>query len=111
MPVVRIQIAFDILVPPPFVSLTGSGVSPGSLLEDGIIQRKISHQPLQPGIFLLQFPQPPGLFHPHATVLSAPAVVGLFGDTDLSAGFSNRTTLADQDFSLTKLVDDLLRFE
>jgi hypothetical protein len=35
----------------------------------------------------------------------------LFGDSDFSAGFTNRTTPADQDFSLAELIDDLLWFE
>ena len=38
-------------------------------------------------------------------------VIGLFGDSDFSTGFTNSVTLADQDFSLAELVDDLLRFE
>ncbi len=101
----------DTPVPLSYVSSTGSGVSPSSLLQYGIVQRKVSHQPLQPAIFFLQFFQSPGLFHPHAAIPSAPAVIGLFGYPDLSAGFTDSSSLADQNFSFAQLVDDLLRFE
>lgn len=111
MPVFPRQIAYDRLVPLSCVSLTGSGVSPGSLLQDGIVQRKIGHQSFQSGVFLLQLSQPLSLFYTYSAVLSTPAIIGLFGDADFSAGLTDCATLADQYFSLAELIDDLLWFE
>ena len=91
--------------------MTGLKVSLGSLFKDGIIQRDISHQLLQLGVFLLQFLEPLGLLHPHATVLFTPAVIGLLGNTKLPANFTYRGVLAEQYFSLSQLVDDLFGFE
>ncbi len=39
------------------------------------------------------------LFYPQATVLSTPAIVGLLGDADLSAGFGDGDTLVNVDLS------------
>lgn len=91
--------------------MTGLGVSPGGFLQDSVIQRNVGYQSFKPVILLLQLLQPAGLFHPHAAVLFAPPVVSLFSDSQLSAGFTYRRSLAEQDLSLTKLVDDLLRLE
>ncbi len=88
------------------VSGTGSGVSLGCLLQDRVIQRDISHQSLQPDILLLEFLESPGLLYSHAAVLSAPAVVGMVGHAKLSAGFGNRTALAQQNLSFPQLADD-----
>ena len=100
MPVSPKRLAHDVPELLSCVSGTGSEVSLGRLLQDRVIQRDISHQSLQPDVLLLQFLESPGLLDPHATVLSAPAIVSVVGHAKLSAGFGNRTALAQQDLSL-----------
>ncbi len=51
------------------------------------------------------------LLNTHTAVLFAPPIIGLFGDPDLSAGFSDRDTLIDVDLGFPQLVDDLFRSE
>ena len=44
------------------------------------------------------------LLNSHTAVLFTPSVVGLFGDPDLSTGFTNGSALVKQDLSFTELV-------
>ena len=69
-----------------YASATGLEVSPGYLLQDSIIQRKIYHQLFQPGVFLLKFLETLCLLDPHPTIFLAPAIVGLLCDAYLLAG-------------------------
>jgi hypothetical protein len=46
-------------------------------------------------------------FHPHATVLSPPAIAGLLSHTDLLAGFTYSTSLTEENLTLPELADDL----
>ena len=84
-------------------------MSPGSLLQDGVIQAEVSHQLLETGVLLLETLQLPRLLNPHATVFLASPVVRLLSDSDFPAGFDNVAPLAEQDLSFPQLVDDLLR--
>ena len=79
--------------------MTGLEVSLRDFFEDRVVEGNVGHQLLQTGVLLLQVPEPPGLVDAHATVGFTPAVVGLLGDTNLSAGFSNGNTLVDVDLS------------
>ena len=87
---------------------TGLEVSLRNLFQDSVIQGKIGNQLPQPSVLFLQLFELLSLLYTHATILSPPAIVGLFGDADLSAGFTNGSPLDNQDPNLTKLVDDLL---
>src|SRR5512133_174778 len=48
---------------------TGLEVSPGYLLQNGIVQGQIGNELLEPGILLLQFLEPPCLLDAHPSVL------------------------------------------
>ena len=90
-----------------YVSSTGSVVSPAYLLQDSIIQGNICHQLLQPGVLLLEFLETLCLLDSHPTIFLAPAIVGLLGDSNLPAGRADSGTLAQKNFYLPELVDDL----
>ena len=62
-------------------------VSPGSLFEYQIIQREVGYQLLQPAVLFLEILKSLRLLYPHAAILFTPTIVGLFGDTELFAGF------------------------
>jgi len=57
---------------------------------------------------LLQILEAPGLTHLHTTVLLAPSVVGLFADTKLTHGLSDRLALTGPNLCLAKVSDNLL---
>ncbi len=52
--------------------------------------------------------QPLRLLYPQTAVLFTPAIVGLLGYTDLSAGFRDRDPLVDVDLGFPQLVQDLV---
>ncbi len=101
MPAFLRQLVCDKLAVLVCVSLTGLKVSPGCLLQDRDIKRQVSHQLLQPAVLFLQLFEPFGLLYPHTTVLSTPAVIGLFRDAYLPAGFCGGGSLTDEDFNLS----------
>ena len=72
----------------------GLVVSPDRLFQNGIIQRQIRHQFLQPAILFFQLFELPGLVCPDPTEFFAPSVVGLFTHVDLFTGFSGCLSLA-----------------
>ncbi len=83
------------------VSSTGLEVSLRHLFQDGVVQRQVGHQLLQPSVLFLKALQSLGLFYTHAAVLFTPAIVGLSSDTDLPAGFGDRDTLVNVDLSFS----------
>jgi len=91
----------------PFVSVPGSVISRESLFEDRIIQRKNSHQLLEPGVFPLQFFKVFDLVHLHPAVLLTPFVIGAVTDAQLSAELLDRTTGGDFGISFSKHFDNL----
>ena len=60
-------------------------------------------------VFSLKFFEMLSLVYPHPTVFPAPAVIGLFCNSCLPAGFCCGGSLTDENFDLPQLVDDLLR--
>ena len=89
--------------------MTGLKVSLRHLFQNSIIQGDIGYQLLQPDILPLQCLEPFCLLYSHTTILFAPPVVGLFGDSDLPAGLADVSSLIQQDLSFAQLVDNLLR--
>ena len=85
MPVVPKQLMSGTQTRLLYASSTGLEVSPGYLLQDSIIQRKISHQLFQPGVLLLKFLETLRLLDSHPTIFLAPAIVGLLCDAYLFA--------------------------
>jgi hypothetical protein len=92
-----------------YVYETGLKVSPGGFFENGIIQREISDQLLEPRIFLFQLFEPVILFYPHTAIFLAPAVIGLFTDPNFLTDNCYGSSLAKQDFGFPKFIDDLFR--
>ncbi len=70
---------------------------------------RFSYQLLQPGIIPLQALEPFCLLNTHTAVLFTPAVVSAAANPDLLPDYGEGSSLAEQDFSLAELVDDLLR--
>ena len=58
-------------------------------------------------VLLFQLLQTMGLGHFHAAVFLAPAVVGLFPDTEMASSLDNSFALGDQNLSLAEMTDDL----
>jgi hypothetical protein len=87
----------------PGVDEPGLEVSPADLFQDGIAQREIGDQLPQPGILFLHLFKALGLIDLHAAILFATAVVGLFGDTDLSYSCLDRLASAQQYLDLPSL--------
>lgn len=94
-------------VPPPVCAWPGSSVSPDCLPQDRVVQRKIRHQLLQPGIFSLQFLQPPRLIGADPAVLFPSAIIGMFSDVEGPAHVPHRLSLAEKNLGFSKLADDL----
>jgi hypothetical protein len=90
---------------------SGRLFSPHCLFEDRIIHRQIRELLAQLGVFAFQRFQPSILLHPHAAILSAPAVVSLIGDAQGPTYFSHRLALTIHDFRLAQLVANLFRLE
>ena len=61
------------------------GVSPGDLLQRGLLQLRVGQQTLQRGVLLLQVLQPFGVVGLEPAELVTPAVVRLLGDRQLAA--------------------------
>ncbi len=49
------------------------------------------------------------LVYPHAAVLLTPAIVGAVANPNLLPDYGEGSSLAEHDFSLTELVNDLFR--
>jgi hypothetical protein len=109
MPASQKHRAYSVLESPLGVAATGLEVSPGSLLQDGVIQRQVGNQLLEAGIFFLELFKFPGLLYPHTAVFLTPSIIGLFGDADLTAGFAYAASLAEKNLSFPEFVDDLFR--
>ena len=62
----------------PASSWTGSEVSRGDFLQDGIIQRLVSHELLEAAILTLEFLEALGLVGAKSPVVFSPTIVGLF---------------------------------
>ena len=62
---------------PPAGAVRGLQVSRGDILENLLLKRQIRHQPLQPGVLLLQILHPPRLIKLKPAVFLAPAVIAL----------------------------------
>ena len=56
-----------------------SEVSPGSFLQDQLVQRQVGYRPAQTGIFLLEVFHAAGLIHLQAAILLVPAIVRYLG--------------------------------
>ena len=66
---------------------------PGRFLQDRDVQSLVGDQPLQPLVFQIELFQATGLIDFHAAVFAAPAVVGLFADTQLTGSLADRLAL------------------
>ena len=80
--------------PRPGVVAADSEFSRGHLLQARVIERLIGHQPLQPGVLLLEGLQSLGLVKAEAAVLFAPPVLRLLADNQLLAELRRAQTAA-----------------
>jgi hypothetical protein len=87
----------------------GSEVSPGSLLEDQLVQCQIRHRTAKPCVLLLQLLHPSGLVDFQAVIIPEPAIIGLLRKTDPPARIGCGSALRQHDLRLTQLADELLR--
>lgn len=81
-----------------------SGLFSEDVVEDGLIQRRIGDDLLQPAILLLELLDPPRLGHAHAALMLLPVVERRLADRELSAELGYGGTL----FGLPEHLRDLL---
>jgi len=98
MPAFQKRRAYFVFAPPLGASTMGLEVSPVGHLQDEVIQIEMGNQLLEPGILLLKFLHFHGLLDPHATVLFAPAVVGMVANPNFLADNGDGSSLVKQYF-------------
>jgi hypothetical protein len=76
---------------------------------EGLDQLLLGDHLLESHIVLFEILQTLRLISPHAAVLVAPPVVGLFRYRDTANGIRHRRPVGDEDLDLASLLDDLLR--
>jgi len=86
-----------------FLRRSGLGGFPGSVLQNGLLDRQIGHDAFEPLVLPFQFLQPPGLVSLQAAILPAPAVVGDSRDAGLFADLVDRFAFAQQHLNLPQL--------
>jgi len=72
----------------------GLEVSPGSLCQDQLIKRQVRDCPAEPFILFLKLLEATGLINAHATILTPPPIVSLFGHPNGSHRLTGRNPLA-----------------
>ena len=89
---------------------SGKGLvfSPESFLQDQLVERQLRPRPLEPAVFLLQFPEALGLVELQTAVLAPPAIITLLRDAKTSADGANRLALSETDLRFPQKTDDLL---
>src|SRR3546814_8638232 len=87
----------------------GSEVSPGSLLQDQLVQRQVRYRTAKPLVLLLQVLHPSRLIGLQAAIFFAPPIVGLLADRDPPTRFRRRRPLRKHDLCFTQLADNLFR--
>ena len=91
--------------------MAGSDVSRGHLFKNRVVERLVRHQPLQPGVLLLERLHPLRLVEAQAAVLFPPSIVGLLADAELRTDLRDAQPAASFHLGLTQLRDDVLRAE
>src|SRR5262249_5447516 len=87
----------------------GLVVSLGGLFQDQLVQRQISHCPLQPGVLPLKLLQPLRLIQLQTAILGAPPIIGLLRHADRPAQLCNLAAAGQPNLHLTKLPNNLFR--
>src|SRR3954449_12550238 len=87
----------------------GLEVSPGSLLQNELVQGQVGDCPAQTTIFLLELLQALHLVGLEPTVLLTPPIIGDLAHADLADRVSDVLALRDQNVDLPQLRDDLFR--
>lgn len=88
--------------------MRGSGVSPGGLLEDELVQGEIRDRSAQPRVFSLKLLQALGLRDVQAPVLLAPVLAADLAYANRPCHLGYLLALAEQNVGLAQLGDDLL---
>ena len=89
------------------VSGSGSEFSRTDFLEDGVVERLVGHELLEPSVLLLELLQALGLVESKAPLLLPPAVVRLLGNPALPDDRCHTEPLRQLDLRTSKLPDDL----
>src|SRR5208283_3455157 len=87
----------------------GLEVSPGSLLQNELVQRQVRDRPAQTGILLLELLQALHLVGLEPAVLLPPPIIGDLAHADLADRVSDVLALRDQHINLPQLRNDLFR--
>ena len=87
----------------------GLEVSPGSLIQDQLVQRQVRNGSSEPLILLLKTFEFPQLSRPHATILLAPSIKRLLRNLDFPDRINPRHPLTNEHINLAKLRHDLFR--
>src|SRR5262245_10563367 len=82
-------------------------VSPGSLLQNELVQRQIRYGLAQPAVLKLKLLQALHLLDLQPAKLLTPAIVGNLAHTDLPDRLRHALALRDQNIHLPQLRDDL----
>src|ERR1700756_965015 len=85
----------------------GLEVSPGSLLQNELVQRQIRDRLAQPAVLELKLLQALDLLNLQPAKLLTPAIVGHLAHTDLPNRLRHALALRDQNVDLAQLRDDL----
>ena len=80
---------------------------PGRLLAISSCQSLVSRQTLQAAVLLFPLFQTMDLGNFHAAVFPAPAIIGLFADTEMTGSLDDRLALRYQDLPLAEMADNL----
>src|SRR5262249_36848697 len=87
----------------------GLEVSPGSLLQNELVQRQIRDRLAQPAVLELKLLQALDLLDLQPAKLLTPTIVGHLAHTDLPDRLRHALALRDQNIHLPQLRDDLFR--
>src|SRR5262249_32705879 len=87
----------------------GLEVSPGSLLQNELVQRQIRDRLAQPAVLELKLLQALDLLDLQPAKLLTPTIVGHLAHTDLPDRLRHALALRDQNIHLAQLRDDLFR--
>jgi hypothetical protein len=95
--------------PPHNGAAQGLEVSLRYILQNLLLQRQLCHQPLQLGVFLVQFSQPLRLSELQTAIFLPPAALRLNGDFCFFAGLRGSLPVRNIHFNLPQQIHDLLR--
>jgi len=93
----------------PCASSQGLVVSRGNILQYCVIQAKISHQTLEPAVFLFKLLQTFCLATVQSSVFLPPTIIGLLSHTNLTCSPGYGLTFRRMDLDFSKQMNDLLR--